>query len=165
MKDEQFRKVIIKSEADLPKETGIYTVHTVQGLHEWRFDIHNKTRIGLMGSSTDEWLPVVDWYLQPISDTRDAVIEKMEELVEWLEVECQSSETADLSHSFAECLMIKLAEISYLKVNALQSESKEGDNPIAFEFHNYVTGHCYVDYISHVGKEEKDGYTKIPLYK
>jgi len=41
--------------------------------------------------------------------------------------------------------------------------------PTAFEWHNYETGHCYVDYVPHVdGKsnilDEKNGYTKIPLY-
>ena len=41
--------------------------------------------------------------------------------------------------------------------------------PTAFEWHNYETGHCYVEYVPHVdGKsnilDEKNGYTKIPLY-
>lgn len=38
-------------------------------------------------------------------------------------------------------------------------------NPLAYEFHNYETGHCYVDYIEREGMTEKDGYTKIPLFK
>lgn len=37
--------------------------------------------------------------------------------------------------------------------------------PIAYEFHNYNTGHCYVDYHEKLDMGEKDGYTKIPLYK
>jgi hypothetical protein len=45
------------------------------------------------------------------------IIEKMWELVDWLEEECQSTETAKLSHSFAEDLMVRLADISYLKSN------------------------------------------------
>ena len=40
----------------------------------------------------------------------------------------------------------------------------EKTEPRAFEWHNYETGHCYVDYIPHPGQDEKDGYTKIPLY-
>ena len=36
--------------------------------------------------------------------------------------------------------------------------------PIAFEWHNFDTGHSYVDYIPHVNKDEKDGYKKRPLY-
>jgi hypothetical protein len=36
--------------------------------------------------------------------------------------------------------------------------------PTAFEWHNYETGHCYVDYVPHQGMDEKDGYTKMPLY-
>jgi hypothetical protein len=36
---------------------------------------------------------------------------------------------------------------------------------IAHEWHNLETGHCYVDYIPHSGQDEKDGYTKFPLFK
>ena len=36
---------------------------------------------------------------------------------------------------------------------------------LAYEFHNFKTGHSYVDYIHKNGMDEKDGYTKIPLYK
>lgn len=36
---------------------------------------------------------------------------------------------------------------------------------VAYEFHNYKTGHCYVDYMAQEGKGEKDGYTKTQLYK
>ena len=39
------------------------------------------------------------------------------------------------------------------------------DNPIAYEFHNYKTGHFYVDYIESEGMTEKEGYTKISLHK
>lgn len=37
--------------------------------------------------------------------------------------------------------------------------------PAAYEFHNYDTGHCYVDYVALDKKGEKEGYTKIPLYR
>lgn len=36
---------------------------------------------------------------------------------------------------------------------------------VAYEFHNYDTGHCYVDYISRNLMDENNGYTRIPLYK
>jgi hypothetical protein len=36
--------------------------------------------------------------------------------------------------------------------------------PTAFEWHNYETGHAYVDYIQRANMTEKDGYTKIPLF-
>ena len=58
------------------------------------------------------------------------LIEKLEELYEWLETECQSPETADLSHSFAENLMIRLAKISYIKINALKAETEPELCPI-----------------------------------
>jgi hypothetical protein len=35
---------------------------------------------------------------------------------------------------------------------------------LAYEWHNYKTGHCYVDYIPKTGMDEKNGYTKIQLY-
>jgi hypothetical protein len=37
--------------------------------------------------------------------------------------------------------------------------------PIAYEFHNCETGHCYVDYIERNGLGKNQGYTKIPLFK
>jgi len=36
---------------------------------------------------------------------------------------------------------------------------------VAYEFHNYNTGHCYVDYVARNLMSEDNGYTKIPLYK
>jgi hypothetical protein len=39
------------------------------------------------------------------------------------------------------------------------------ENASAYEFHNYETGHCYVDYVEREGMTEKEGYTKIALYK
>jgi len=35
---------------------------------------------------------------------------------------------------------------------------------VAHEWHNYDTGHCYVDYIAHPGQDRADGYTMKPLY-
>lgn len=37
-------------------------------------------------------------------------------------------------------------------------------NPVAFEWHNHDTGHCYVDYTPHPNMDEADGYVKTPLY-
>lgn len=39
------------------------------------------------------------------------------------------------------------------------------ENPIAYEWHNHETGHCYVDYIAQPEMDEEHGYTKTPLYK
>ena len=39
------------------------------------------------------------------------------------------------------------------------------ENQVAYEFHNYKTGHCYVDYEARQNMTEADGYTKIILYK
>lgn len=38
------------------------------------------------------------------------------------------------------------------------------DEPVAYEWWNITTGNSYVDYIEHVGRTEKEGYTKLPLY-
>ena len=45
-----------------------------------------------------------------------------------------------------------------------QEKSEKSADTNMFEFHNYKTGHCYLDYIPHKNQDEKDGYTKIPLY-
>lgn len=37
--------------------------------------------------------------------------------------------------------------------------------PTAYEWHNYETGHCYVDYIERKDYEDARDYTKTPLYK
>jgi hypothetical protein len=42
---------------------------------------------------------------------------------------------------------------------------RQQDKPTAYEWHNLTTGHCYVDYVPHIGMDEKDGYAKIPLFK
>lgn len=42
---------------------------------------------------------------------------------------------------------------------------KDDVQPTAYEFHDFETGHCYVDYIERVGMTAKEGYTKIPLFK
>ena len=39
------------------------------------------------------------------------------------------------------------------------------NNPIAYEWYNIETGHCYVDYIRHPDLEFDGEYTKTPLYK
>ena len=36
--------------------------------------------------------------------------------------------------------------------------------PVAYEFHNFITGHLYVDYIARLGQGENDGYTKKDLF-
>jgi hypothetical protein len=45
-----------------------------------------------------------------------------------------------------------------------ESSRKEEPIPVAYEWHNYSTGHCYVGYTAQDGQDEKDGYTKKPLY-
>jgi hypothetical protein len=46
--------------------------------------------------------------------------------------------------------------------NMISAIKKE--NPLAYEFHNIETGHCYVDYVERQGMTEKEGYIKKPLY-
>jgi hypothetical protein len=42
---------------------------------------------------------------------------------------------------------------------------KQQKAPVAYEWHNFDTGHSYVDYIPRPNKDEKDGYKKHPLYR
>ena len=37
-------------------------------------------------------------------------------------------------------------------------------NMVAYEFHNYESGHCYVDYIKRPDLEDGGEYKKIPLH-
>jgi hypothetical protein len=59
-------------------------------------------------------------------------------------------------------------KISFSRMVELLNEKANGlepvQQPVAYEFHNYATGHCYVDYISRPGLGEEDGYNEIPLY-
>lgn len=48
---------------------------------------------------------------------------------------------------------------------ALTAYEQSTEHPAAYEFHNLTTGHCYVDYVPRIDMDEKDGYTKTPLYK
>ena len=64
---ELFKKVYIKSEADLPTEDGWYSVF-------------NKRRIGGFGSSyysqelKELWIKDIDWYFQPITEQSSVVV-------------------------------------------------------------------------------------------
>jgi len=49
--------------------------------------------------------------------------------------------------------------------NAITAYEQSTEHPAAYEFHNLTTGHCYVDYVPRIDMDEKDGYTKTPLYK
>ena len=58
-------------------------------------------------------------------------------------------------------------KISYSRMCELINEEaarKEEPIPVVYEWHNYSTGHCYVDYVAHEGQDENNGYTKKPLY-
>lgn len=48
-------------------------------------------------------------------------------------------------------------------INAIEHNISE--KIIAYEFHNYKTGHCYVDYMARPNMGETEGYKKIPLQK
>lgn len=57
-------------------------------------------------------------------------------------------------------------EITMSRMIELLNEKKGGESePVAYEFHNHETGHCYVDYIEQPEVGEKEGYIKTPLYK
>lgn len=69
MKDEYYKKVYIKSEADLPKKDGDYIVHSKTykwiGLHNWK-SFENESYPEYNQYS---WLLNFDWYLQPIESS------------------------------------------------------------------------------------------------
>ena len=57
----------------------------------------------------------------------------------------------------------EMFEFSFKKVEP--KKPKVNQQPVAYEYHNHTTGHCYVDYIPRPGLGEEDGYVKTPLYK
>ena len=65
-----YRKVIIKSEDDLPKKSGYYTIHPKQ-TSKW----HTETFRYEKGDNV-YWLRVIDWYLEPIELPSGEEIEK-----------------------------------------------------------------------------------------
>jgi hypothetical protein len=61
MKEELYRKVYIKSEADLPECTGEYIASFALTIHNLSFGRDNK-------ENRKYWLDQVDWYLHPIGE-------------------------------------------------------------------------------------------------
>jgi hypothetical protein len=70
-----------------------------------------------------------------------------------------------LSEKLSELFTSKVKQDESLLKESGENLNKQDDKPTAFEFHNYEAGHCYVDYISRVGQDVRDGYTKLPLYR
>lgn len=58
--------------------------------------------------------------------------------------------------------------ISFSRMVELLNEKANGpesvQQPVAYEYHNYSTGHCYVDYLPQPERGEAEGYDEIPLY-
>jgi len=52
-----------------------------------------------------------------------------------------------------------------IKKLILRKHKLKKKRPVAYEYHNYYTGHCYVDYRAKQDQDEQNGYTKIPLFK
>jgi len=79
-KNELFKKVYIKTKADLPKgERAIYFVGVKDNLnpediYEW-FIYENPI---MSDNQAEYWLNTFDWYLQPIEEQEEKSIEKQE---------------------------------------------------------------------------------------
>jgi len=75
MKYELYKKVYIKSEADLPKEDGVYIAHSkiFDKVGNWKFK--NYENDNFPEYCKKQWLDNIDWYLLPVSTTlsRDIV--------------------------------------------------------------------------------------------
>jgi len=65
-----YRKVFIKSEADLPEETDHFTVH-LKGKSKWFTD-----NLRYEKGDNSYWMVLVDWYLQPVELPSDEEIEQ-----------------------------------------------------------------------------------------
>jgi hypothetical protein len=151
MKEELYRKVYVKSEADLPKEDGNYIC-----LHK------GATKLDIFPFKVNEshWFVEIDWYLQPVEQSESKTAEEILDTV--YDRDYRSNYKTEYSK---QCILKAMEEY---RQQQPQKEIKS-EIPRAYEWHNYETGHCYVDYVPHVdGKsnilDEKNGYTKIPLY-
>ena len=72
------------------------------------------------------------------------------------------NEILDKTHDFAKQLIKNHFE-RHPQSSPSPAEITE-EVPTAFEWHNYETGHAYVDYVPRANMTDQDGYTKIPLY-
>jgi hypothetical protein len=94
MKDKLFKKVFIKSEADLPKEDGNYFIgyknqRTIKVIY---YEISGK----MLASDPQYWIDMIDWYLVPLDqDVKDQIIEKQNELIEILRLWFDTDDLAD----------------------------------------------------------------------
>jgi len=95
MKDELYKKVFIRSEADLPKEEGIYFVGIKTALYE-------PEDVGGVGSiesyhfncDEDNWLKEIDWYLQPIEPLPAPVTDAQQSTKEITDEEIENTSIA-----------------------------------------------------------------------
>ncbi len=49
-------------------------------------------------------------------------------------------------------------------LNEKAKEPEVNQQPVAYEYHNLKTGHCYVDYLPRPNRGKADDYDEIPLY-
>jgi hypothetical protein len=75
MKDETYKKIYIKSESDLPKETGVYFCEDKLTGVNITIPFNPNSQIDVA-----EWMNYITWYLLPTQDDQ-AIIEKQEELI------------------------------------------------------------------------------------
>lgn len=89
---EYYRKVYIKSEADLPKEDGLYLSQSHKGILGDRiFGEYEKEKNYAYHHSAKFWLDNIDWYLQPIADkapieSKDPTEKQFAELEEYFNI-------------------------------------------------------------------------------
>ena len=69
-----YRKVFIKSEADLPEEETYYFVKT-KGYYDRNIDIFYWRKTNFL-QGKQNWLNSIDWYLQPVELPSDEEIEQ-----------------------------------------------------------------------------------------
>ena len=49
-------------------------------------------------------------------------------------------------------------------INEKANEPEPTHQPVAYEYHNHATGHCYVDYSPRPERGKAEGYDEIPLF-
>jgi hypothetical protein len=95
--EELFKKVTIKSKADLPKEDYVYVSRTKQGhIALRRFDSEVSNEVSFSNVSVQFWLENIDWYFQPLPQPRE-VTDPKEELLKFLQFANTTKKVYDLS--------------------------------------------------------------------
>uniref|UniRef100_A0A6M3Y229 Uncharacterized protein n=1 Tax=viral metagenome TaxID=1070528 RepID=A0A6M3Y229_9ZZZZ len=124
--DELFKKIYVKSEADLPKKDGEYfaKLHGAYSVHECEFSMFYEK----------QWIEDIDWYLQPIEGSITVQHNLREELIKydkWMVEVKWGTDVPSAEKSVDE----------YLKSKHTKNDTKDNIKDLLREYGCYGIGH------------------------